>query len=153
MPLSHRLYRIQKLLMKSIENSSPKSRETHERWDYRSGIIKSNQINDQHHQDKPAKEHIAESYGEIAIEIEDESEIQLTLGPTSYYRRKKLAETPRASDSGPSFSSSSTGSSNKEFLEIGRKKIFNVEEQLRHDHRVKQVAPNWLFKPLSLNMS
>lgn len=46
-----------------------------------------------------------------ALEMEDESEIELTLGPSNYYQKRKAVETPRTSDSGRSFSSSSTGSS------------------------------------------
>lgn len=59
--------------------------------------------------ERPAEEHIAES-DDGALENIDETEIELTLGPSSYNPRKKV-ETPLASDSGHSLSSSSTGSS------------------------------------------
>ncbi|KAA8522613.1 hypothetical protein F0562_013026 [Nyssa sinensis] len=130
--------------------------------------------------EQPADEYIAESdHGDGMLEIEDESEIELTLGPTSYCQRKKGETTPLTSDSGMSFSSSSSGSSRlkrtslgtqqrtdktREELtghkwglpeanaafQTGRRNSFDVEEQLRQD-RLKQ--PSWLFQALSLNMT
>uniref|UniRef100_A0A5B6Z0S0 Uncharacterized protein n=1 Tax=Davidia involucrata TaxID=16924 RepID=A0A5B6Z0S0_DAVIN len=169
----HRLYQIQKILMKSMESSS--------QIDDRHGAIKQKprQTLDL---EQPADEYyIEESDGDGVLEIEDEREIELTLGPTSYCRRKK-GETPLTSDSGLSFSSSSSGSSHlkrtilgtqqridktrDEFtghkwglvempdvnpaLQSGRKNSFDVEEQSRQD-RLKQ--PPWLFQALSLNMT
>lgn len=106
----HRLYRIQKLLMKSIESSRPNGRRQ-ELWNLKT----ENSFNpSNHHRDaqlkaprkldleRPAEEYIAESEGDGVVEIIDESEIELTLGPSSYNPRKKL-ETPLTSDSGPSF--------------------------------------------------
>lgn len=60
--------------------------------------------------ERPAEEHIAES-DDGGLEIIDETEIELTLGPSSYNNRRKKVETPLTSDSGNSLSSSSTGSS------------------------------------------
>ncbi|MCI05417.1 hypothetical protein A2U01_0026470 [Trifolium medium] len=62
--------------------------------------------------ERPAEEHSAESDDDEGMEIIDENEIELTLGPSSYNRSKKT-NTPLTSDSGHSLSlsSSSTGSS------------------------------------------
>ncbi|GFZ18814.1 hypothetical protein Acr_27g0005530 [Actinidia rufa] len=106
-----------------------------------------------HDLEQPAGEYIQESDVDGQLEIEDdEREIELTLGPSSYYRRKKV-ETPPSSVSGPSFSSSSTGSSHMMMkttnsgVQSARKKSFGVEEELR----LKQNP--WLFHALGLNMT
>ncbi|XP_038681204.1 uncharacterized protein LOC119982011 isoform X2 [Tripterygium wilfordii] len=101
----HRLYRIQKLLMKSIASNRPPNG-----------------------RNQPAAE---ENYGDL--EIIYETEIELTLGPSRYDRRKQ-SDTPLMSDLGPSFSSSS----------IGSKSSVDVEEQLRQQRL--QQAPPWLFQ-------
>ncbi|CAL5370987.1 unnamed protein product [Camellia sinensis] len=185
----HRLYRIQKILMTNVEHGRPNG-ENQERWNFMRGIslthMNDHQIHHHiHHKSRPGldleqpvkDEYIAETNGEIAQEIEDESEIQLTLGPTSYYRRKKKGETPRTSDSGPSFSSSSTGSSHMKRtnsgtnhttrdghltghklgltmvpdsnsgLQSGRRNSFDVEEQLNQD---RLTQPPWLLQPRSM---
>ncbi|KAH7852882.1 hypothetical protein Vadar_030486 [Vaccinium darrowii] len=145
----HRLYRVQKSLMQSIKNSQPNRENQSERWDfYARSQTRLNQTSD------------------VKLEIEDEGEIQLTLGPSSYNRRKK-ADTPLNSGSGPSFSSSCSSSGTREEgltgqrwgismgnpesssgLRIGRKNNFDVEEE----DRLKHLDP-WLFQPLSLNMT
>lgn len=120
--------------------------------------------------ERPAEEHIAESEDGV-VEVMDESEIELTLGPSSYNRRKKV-ETPLTSDSGHSLSSSSSGSShiNKtredssgsiiRLVQVpgstttgcqnGIRNSFDIEEQLRQE-RLKQSP--WLFQVLNLNMT
>lgn len=115
--------------------------------------------------------------GKGEVEIEDESEIELTLGPSSFNKRRRKFETPLNSDSGASFSSSSSGSnfqlkkidraregqnrqkwgildrrdSNPGFLS-GTRNISSgeEEEELRQDRL--QQSP-WLFQVLSLNMT
>ncbi|XVE82904.1 hypothetical protein DITRI_Ditri16bG0042800 [Diplodiscus trichospermus] len=106
------------------------------------------------------------------LEAIDESEIELTLGPTRYTPRKKHGTPPQTSDSGPSFSSSSTDSSHmnrttsyttkqtrREALtgrdmtlgyENGSKNHIDLEEQFRQE-RLKQ--PPWFFQVLSMNMT
>ncbi|XAR57727.1 hypothetical protein NMG60_11025975 [Bertholletia excelsa] len=136
----HRLYRIQKILMQSIKGQGRTRRG----------------LNLEH----PPEEYIAESDRGGSLEVEDESQIQLTLGPASYYRRKK-AENPRPSDSDPSFSSSSTGSSQMKgsdytarqgpVLEGGRKHSLEMEERVMSTERLKY--PPWIFQPLGLNMT
>ncbi|CAI9780785.1 unnamed protein product [Fraxinus pennsylvanica] len=77
----HRLYRIQKILMKDIVKTTRKGQ------DY--AIASIDQIN----------------------EFEDESELELTLGLKSYNGRRKAGETLPPSDSGLKFSSSSLSDS------------------------------------------
>lgn len=141
----HRLYRIQKVLMKNMEGSGyNRQNEPQMNLDL---------------EDQPAEEYIV-----------DESEIELTLGPTSYFQKKKI-ERPLPSDSGPSLSSCSTSgsihmkrtreelspcewglvhvpssNSNLSFL-CGRMKNVDVKEQLRQE-RLKQ--PPWIYHVLSL---
>lgn len=165
----HRLYRIQKSLMRSINQ---------ERWHSGSGICL-RQINEYrqldlnqrrgHHghtgqrpelnldlQQQPAEgQYVSGSDRRNgAVEIEDESAIELTLGPPSYNpARKKKLDTPPASDSGRSFSSSSTGSSHtarEDQVMMGRTMGLDVEERVRLE-RAKQQPP-WLVQVLSLNI-
>ncbi|KAJ6733214.1 hypothetical protein OIU74_005053 [Salix koriyanagi] len=142
----HRLYRIQKIMMRNIESNRPKSK------------------------------------ADTVSELIDESEIQLTLGPSRYNRRKKR-ETPLTSDSGPSLSSTSTGSShinmtssmtNRKistrreelsgpemgFFQVpditlgyqnGSKSSIGVEELHVRQERLKQ--PPWLCQVLRLNIT
>lgn len=100
----HRLYQIQKMLMKNIASQTK-----------RNGGKGDQYINFSHDQHQPPIQVLdLEPSAEEKIdapEVEDESEIELTLGPSNYNPRRKAAETPRTSDSGLSFSSSSTSSS------------------------------------------
>ncbi|XP_065875395.1 uncharacterized protein [Euphorbia lathyris] len=96
----HRLYRIQKLLMRNIGKERPNPQlqsKDQNNISYAHKSIKKLDL------ERPADE-------EYAAET-DESEIELTLGPSNYNRRRKKLETPLTSDSGATFSSSSTGSS------------------------------------------
>ncbi|XVF17551.1 hypothetical protein REPUB_Repub10bG0133200 [Reevesia pubescens] len=174
----HRLYRIQKTLMKSVESSRPNG----------SFSLKNNNNNmhqnssrmirlDLEHPTYHQEYNVAESgHSSRMLEVIDESEIELTLGPTRYMPRKKHGTPPLTSDSGPSsFSSSSTESMTKQKTEhktrdefIGRelgllqvtdmtlgyqngsKKNIDLEDQLRQE-RLKQ--PPWLFQVLSMNMT
>ncbi|KAL3525614.1 hypothetical protein ACH5RR_013986 [Cinchona calisaya] len=175
----HRVYRIQKLLMKNISD----------RRNIKI-VTKSYQTNvDDHHQDMherlrkgldlelPAEEYIPgteENSGTAQIDDESELELTLGLGPKSSCRRRKSVETSLLSDSAASFSSSSTGSSNikrtnaieeeligrKWGLELpgtsspsvigARKNISHVQEQLKQDRHSNSP---WLLQALSLNMS
>ncbi|CAL8164728.1 unnamed protein product [Prunus armeniaca] len=195
----HRLYHIQKILMKSsIGKSRPKGQKQ-ESWNLNNETSFS-QLNYHQHEaqqfnpqrkldlEQPAaaaEEYIADTDGDDGVlEIIDESEIELTLGPTRYNNnnnnnnnitnRRKRGEAPLTSDSGPSFSSSSTGSSHVNRTSSSRthqrkhgqvpdmtsgyrngsknsSNIDPVEEQLRQDERLK--LPPWLFQVLSLNMT
>ncbi|GKU98862.1 hypothetical protein SLEP1_g11800 [Rubroshorea leprosula] len=181
----HRLYRIQKILMKSIESNRPNGLGQGS-WN---SDLRLNNLHDHLQQnvrtrldlERPAEEYIAESDCNRMLEMIDESEIELTLGPASYYGRKKPA-TPHTSDSGPSFSSSSTESShvNRTNCTTHRKTNSTAEqlsgrelglrqgtdmtlgyqsgskisidiEEQLRQERLKQ--PPWLFQVVSLNMT
>ncbi|CAI9758502.1 unnamed protein product [Fraxinus pennsylvanica] len=171
----HRLYQIQKMLMRETAKNGRNTQ------DY---VINSNKLNDDNDihtkamkcldLEQPARE-FTESDNTRVLEIEDYYDLELTLGPKSYYTRGKAGETPPVSGSGPSISSSSTGSnhvkrtrkyareeslnqqkwglgipvSNPSFLG-GRKNSSEVEEHMRQD---RLNTPPWLFQVLSLNMS
>ncbi|TKY70644.1 hypothetical protein E2542_SST06935 [Spatholobus suberectus] len=182
----HRLYQIQKILMKNME--ARKGVEGNQQgWNlknvisltqngYRKGAQKNPKLN--FDLERPAMEDIAESDSDRVLEIINETEIELTLGPSSYNRKK--VETPLTSDSAHSLSSSSTGSSliNKTRLKTlhsshstreelsgaiiglvqvphsnagcqsGIRNGYDIEEQSRQE-RSKQ--PPWFFQVLSLN--
>lgn len=174
----HRLYRIQKILMKNIESSRSNGR-SQELWNSSSrngiSIIQANQHHNTQHKpsmmldlEQPADMYIPESNGDGMLEIIDESEIQLTLGPTNYTRRRKKPQTTRtSSNSGASFSSSSTGSSHinrtniraREVIagtELGLVRVPDIlkkEEILKQQERIDQQQPAWLLQVLSLNIT
>lgn len=166
----HRLYQIQKMLMKNIATQT-KRNEKGDQYIHFSHDI--------HQPPMQVLDLEPPAEGKIdALEVEDESEIELTLGPSNYNPRRIAAETPRTSDSGLSFSSSSTSSShiqrtnsksqrktdrkkeeltaqkwglvevpnsNPSFLS-GRRNSSDMEQD-----RLQQ--PPWMFPVLSLNMT
>ncbi|KAK8652929.1 hypothetical protein V6N13_126952 [Hibiscus sabdariffa] len=164
----HRLYRIQKTLMKSMETSRP---------------INGSYMHHQSSRTRLDLEHPADDDDEFI----NESEIELTLGPTKSMSRKKHGTPTLTSDSGQnSFSSSSTESchmingrpsssmatkrktntARDEFIgrelgllqvtdstlgyQNGSKNNVDLEQQLRQE-RLNQ--PPWLFQVLSMNMT
>ncbi|KAB1214882.1 hypothetical protein CJ030_MR5G016632 [Morella rubra] len=144
----HRLYRIQKMLMKTIGSSRANGRSL-ELWNLKEELSfcqtsqhRDSQYKTQRKRDleRPAEEHIAESDGNRVLELIEESEIVLTLGPSSCNRRKK-PETPLTSDSGPSFSSSSTGSShiNRQNSWTHQRTGTTREEQNGHELGIVQM--------------
>ncbi|XVE87026.1 hypothetical protein DITRI_Ditri18aG0082900 [Diplodiscus trichospermus] len=183
----HRIYQIQKTLMKSIGSSRCNG----------SFSLKDNHHGTMHQNsrmtldlERPADQefNIAESsdheQGNRMFEVIDESEIELTLGPTNYMRpRKKHGTPPLTSDSGPSFSSSSTESShmNRTCSSSTKQKTNTTDEfsggrelellqvpdmtlgyQNRRKNNVdleEQLSqerlkhPPWLFQVLSMNMT
>ncbi|KAM7516464.1 hypothetical protein LguiA_006047 [Lonicera macranthoides] len=148
----HRLYQIQKKLMRDFASSTTQN------------------ANQSINMERSAEE---------CTEELDESAIELTLGPSSFRERRISNETTMNSDSAPSFSSSSSGSShimrtnsgnfhqnraertseglkqkwglesNPSFLS-GRRNRNEAEEEFRRDN-MKQSP--WLFQVLSLNMT
>ncbi|XWS29726.1 hypothetical protein CRYUN_Cryun24cG0055100 [Craigia yunnanensis] len=181
----HRIYRIQKTLMKSIESSRPNG----------SFSLKNNHHGNMHQNsrmtldlERPADQeyNIAESdhHGNRMLEVIDESEIELTLGLTSYVLpRKKHGTPPLTSDSGPSFTSSSTESSHmnrtsssrtqqktktrrNEFSgrELGIVQVTDMtlgfqngsKNNIDLEEQLRQERlkqPPWLFQVLSMNMT
>lgn len=182
----HRLYRIQKILMRNIGNNRSNTQCHQESFNFKNRISHAHREMQQKPKMKldlqrPAEDYAAESPSrDRALELIDESEIELTLGPSSYYnQRRKKPETPLTSDSGPTFSSSSTASSHINRTsslshqvkreesgdrELGLVQVHDmktlggyhsenrtsVDEELRQE-RLKQ--PPWLFQVLSLNMT
>ncbi|XP_050208472.1 uncharacterized protein LOC126657751 [Mercurialis annua] len=169
----HRLYRIQKILMRSIAGRRPNNTQNNqELWNSKHSINFAQKCIMTRGVETPAdQDYAAESSGNehrAVLEIIDESEIKLTLGPSSYNstrrNKKNPHETPLTSDSGPSsFSSSSTGSSNiinkttissliHRKMNAKTEESFGVDggEELREE-RLNQ--PPWLFQVLSLNMT
>ncbi|KAJ4963991.1 hypothetical protein NE237_023930 [Protea cynaroides] len=187
----HRLYQIQKILMNNMNSSGPIGCGGANRWNVENEMslsqVSSSYI-ERHKPQKPRKldlerpieQYPAQEGRDGVLEIEDESNIELTLGPSSYIRRKK-DETPIASDSGPSFSSSSTETSHMKrtstgaykrmdtreeltghewgLIQVpdmhpcfpsGRKNTYDVEEQLRQE---KLNQPPWLYHVFSMNMT
>lgn len=124
--------------MQNIE----KNRSNQERWSIKKEICFPQIDHHHHHQhhdeaqrkldlEQPAEEYIADSDGNGMVEMIDESEIELTLGPTSYNSRRRKSEAQLTSDSGPSFSSSSTGSSH-----INR----TISWTHHHHHRIRDTT-------------
>ncbi|CAF2145480.1 hypothetical protein BRARA_B03979 [Brassica rapa] len=141
----HRLYQVQKILMKNMQ------------------INEGNNISSElgtfirrvdHDIDQPVNFPGGGESGGNNIEIMDESEIELTLGPSCYggdlmrlNKKKKKNSWPEIMDENfnsghRSFSSSSTGSSNNN--------LNNLEEQERLMKHQKQKQP-WL-QALTLNV-
>ncbi|XP_030532148.1 uncharacterized protein LOC115742165 [Rhodamnia argentea] len=178
----HRLYRIQKALMK---NSKSRSCSIHGEG---LNLEKSNYINSHNSNPLPSSkmsvnfERLAGIYNNAEpeglvranLEILDESEIELTLGPASFKnRRSKKTDAALTSDSSPTFSSSSSRSSSHNGSQSGTHQLSppvqmpyankasenrgkggtsdGVEEGLIRKRVLKQ--PPWLFQVLSLNSS
>ncbi|KAE9597678.1 hypothetical protein Lal_00041619 [Lupinus albus] len=163
----HRLYCIQKILMKNME--ATRDNEVSEREWYCKNAISLTQ--NAHHEG-------AQKNPKMKFENLNEAEIELTLGPSSYICRKKF-ETPLASDSHSLFSSSSSGSTHikktrcsfykrnhttkeessrsmRELVQVldstsgGIRNSFGIEEQLKQE-RLRQSP--WLLQVLNLSMT
>ncbi|KAI3462700.1 hypothetical protein Pfo_019363 [Paulownia fortunei] len=150
----HRLYRIQKMIMKDIAKKT--------RYD-QSYLSTCNQPEARQCLDleRPADEfNIVESGGNCRVsEIEDDQgELELTLGPRTYYQRKiKAVEPGLPSDSRPSFSSSSTGSSHiKKTRSSTREELLTQQKwglEMPVSNQDRLNNPSWLCQALSLNMT
>ncbi|KAK7367606.1 hypothetical protein VNO80_09621 [Phaseolus coccineus] len=132
----HRLYGIQKILMKNTEAN--RGIEVNQRgWNlknvisltqngYHKGALKNPKL--KFDLEMPATEDTEESDSNGVLEIINETGIELTLGPSCYNRKK--VETSLASDSAHRLSSSSTGSSliNKTTLKTHHSSHLTIEE-------------------------
>nr|DAD21356.1 TPA_asm: hypothetical protein HUJ06_022819 [Nelumbo nucifera] len=190
----HRLYQIQKMLMNNVKSSTGPARYGSNRWNVENDNNVSRVNYSRKEQQKPRRRldleqpaaedcNVDESGGgDGVLEKEDESDIELTLGPTVYNLRKK-DEAPLTSDSGPSFSSSSTESSHMKRTNTGtqngiytteeltghkwglvqlpdthssfqsqRKNTFGVEEHMRQE-KLNMNRPPWLYHVFSLNLT
>ncbi|XP_010939122.1 uncharacterized protein [Elaeis guineensis] len=180
----HRLYQLQKLLMKDMKNAELKRQQTSTQ--NRPGLERRNVKNERgpnqscyssnyFGQRKPhqtldlglqAVEYTGRDDGDVMLEVEEESDLELTLAIGSNRSRRKKEETSFTSDSGACFSSSSSESAVVKLKgqEWGllhmtdismrfpddTKSCFNVEGSMRQDG-LKQ-AP-WLFQCLSLDLT
>ncbi|XP_010906273.1 uncharacterized protein [Elaeis guineensis] len=172
----HRLYRVQKLLTSDMKDiklkrqkdlACPKANLSMGNGEHGTGSCQPRYNN--HHQRRPrrplnlelpAEEYIENAEEDVMLEIEQESDIELTLAIRS--RRSERDGTP-----GTSFNSSSTESSGVKSrghewglsqapdinlsFPYERNSSFNVGEGMRQDG-VKQQPP-WLFQCLSLKMA
>lgn len=162
----HRLYRVQKLLMNDTQAEIKRQRKSsstracgNDRWNAENET-------DMHQQNQTRARQVLNLELPAEEYIEEESDLELTLA-TGGSRRRKNGNS-FTSDSGASFSSSSTESGGVKLngnewglfrvpdVNIGsyrseRKSKFNAEEQMISEERVKR--PPWLFQCLSLNMT
>ncbi|GER30960.1 quinoprotein amine dehydrogenase [Striga asiatica] len=125
----HRLYRIQKVLMNDIAKNN-RYTTTCRRPEARLCLDL----------ERPAGsgDMLRVSEGE-----DDQNDLELTLGPKSYYTKKIKAAGPGlGSDSGPSFSSSSSGSGHMKGPEMP---VLANKDRLN--------SSPWLFQALSLNIT
>ncbi|KAF6157821.1 hypothetical protein GIB67_038860 [Kingdonia uniflora] len=160
----HRLYRVQKTLMRNTKSSKQnfENRISSNGVDY----INQEQRKAQLRLDLecPAEEHIDEDE-EITLEIEDESDIKLTLGPTRSQRMKNV-EKRLNFDMGESLSSSTESRSSQiprasstrqewGIIQVPRfhsgRTDFDVDDEHLRQERLNR--PPWLFQALSLNMT
>ncbi|XP_020244104.1 uncharacterized protein LOC109822332 [Asparagus officinalis] len=161
----HRLYRVQKLLMNDMkaeikrQRSTPNIRNKLNGWSRKSESdpVKQCKSNDNQRSsyqvlnlELPAEEYIGKDDGDAMQEAEEESGLELTLATGCTGRRKKK-ESSFTSDSGASFSSSSTESGGAR-LNGNDWGLFQVKDvNLMSEERVNR--PPWLFQCLSLNMT
>ncbi|KAL2241548.1 uncharacterized protein LOC105177798 [Sesamum indicum] len=157
----HRLYQIQKMLMKDIAKNKRKDLQYGNNCKLPEARLSLDL-------ERPAEEFNAPESGgagECRVsEPEDDQghDLELTLGPRSY-RRSKLTKAAEAadppSDSGRSFSSSSTGSSHIKGTRIStREELLSQQkwalEKLQPvSNQDRLNSPPWLFQALSLNMT
>lgn len=154
----HRLYRVQKLLMNDMEAEIRNQR--------KSLNTKAMHQTDIHHQSQRRARRVLNLEVPAEEHIEGESNLELTLATGSSRGRKN--DSSFTSDSGVSFSSSSTESGgvklngndwglfqvpgiNIDNYPNDRKSKFSAEEQMISEERVKR--PPWIFQCLSLNMT
>ncbi|KAF5791593.1 hypothetical protein HanRHA438_Chr09g0408351 [Helianthus annuus] len=149
----HRLYQIQKMLMKNLQSS----RHNHQENISFNNYQQKNKIDLEQPATTKGHDHVTQTLVDDQEIEEDECEIELTLAPTSFNRRRRSTkDKPESSDSVPSFSSSSTGSSNinkadritrenSSFLSGNRRNNNTSDVSLKH--------PPWMYQVLSLNMT
>ncbi|XP_072987406.1 uncharacterized protein [Typha latifolia] len=151
----HHLYRVQKLLMRDMKKSRELQRQ--------SSNSPQNQSKPRRalHLELPADEYIVTTEEDAMLENEEENELELTLAIGS--SRKKREGTPYASDSGASFSSSSTESAGLIGHEWGLVQVPDVSNSFQYQKTRPFVAegmrqdglkqPPWLYQCLSLKMT
>ncbi|KAL7101485.1 hypothetical protein ACP275_08G056800 [Erythranthe tilingii] len=162
----HRLYQIQKLLMKEIAKSPTSYRSTSRKLVQPPELQQFNVL-------ESGTVAAAAAKCRVITEMDGHdhlmnSDLELTLGPKNYYEKKVSKGCEHAtdqSDSGPSFSSSSTGSCHvaKGRRNIRRDHLYELQKKLpgpeimQSNNNSNQdrlnSSPPWIFQALSLNMT
>ncbi|CAL9179725.1 unnamed protein product [Musa hybrid cultivar] len=173
----HRLYGVQKFLMRDMKNNELKRQRLVNRTRFNLGDRDAGTVScllSERHRERrprrrvlnlelPADEYIERAEEETTLELEQASDIELTLTVGSCWRKRE--ETSFTSDSGASFSSSSTESGGLKVsahrwetrqtedanisYDNGIKDCLELEGP--RDERLKQ--PSWHFQCLSLRMT
>ncbi|XP_073147779.1 uncharacterized protein [Henckelia pumila] len=144
----HRLYRIQKMLMKEI------AKNRHRPW-------KRLEIENRAVELKFSEPAGGKSCRVNLDQVEDDHEnhdLELTLGPKSYNHHKKIKaaeQAVNASDLGPGFSSSkrTRNSTRDQELLLSQQKWAGLEMTTNLSNQERLDNPHWHFKVLSLNMA
>ncbi|XP_074573768.1 uncharacterized protein LOC141830180 [Curcuma longa] len=151
----HRLYNVQKLMMREMKNADMK-RQTHKPTDGERDEKGTNSkcedysdFRQPHHLldlALSAEEYIERHKGEVTLTMTDSSDLELKLATGGNRTPSKKNETRFTYDSGSSFSSSSNDSEFKKQVFTGlrkdRKGGCDIEKQMRKEE-IKQ--PHWLF--------
>jgi len=168
----HRLYRVQKLLVNDMKAELKRQRKSSnvqtrlDRWstenETESCYIHQNQRRPCQPLDLelPAEEYIEKDTEDAVQEVEEENDLELTLA-TGSRRRRKNENNSFTSDSGASFSSSSTESGGVKLngndwglFHVPDINITGYQSQSKSKMSEERVArPPWLFQCLSLNMT
>ncbi|KAL8250993.1 hypothetical protein R6Q59_034686 [Mikania micrantha] len=151
----HRLYQIQKMLMKNLQSS----RQYHQDNRCFNNYQQKNKIDLEQPATTKECDYVTKTSDDDQEIEEDECDIELTLAPTSFNRKRStmITSKPESSDSVLSFTSSSTGSSNTKTVErITRENSSFLSGNRRNnsssDISLKQ-QPQWMYQVLSLNMT
>ncbi|KAI3777157.1 hypothetical protein L1987_46952 [Smallanthus sonchifolius] len=141
----HRLYQIQKILMKNIQSSRHNYNYNYQEQKNKTDLEQPATTKDY--------DHATQTLDDDQEFEEDESDIELTLAPTSFNRRRSMSNKPESSDSVLGFSSSSTGSSNTQKVEIITRENSsflsgNRRNNSSSDRSIKQ--PPWMYQVLTL---
>ncbi|XP_071711170.1 uncharacterized protein [Rutidosis leptorrhynchoides] len=154
----HRLYQVQKMMMKNMQISRNSHQENICFNNYQEQ--KKKFVLEQPSASTKEYDHVKKTLNNNDQEFEeDECEIELTLAPTSFNRRRSMTNKPESLQSVPSFSSSSTGSNHiKKVENITRENSSFLSGNRRNnntsssDRSLKQQPP-WMYQVLSLNMT
>ncbi|EYU44475.1 hypothetical protein ABFS82_08G056600 [Erythranthe guttata] len=168
----HRLYQIQKLLMKEIAKSPTNYRSASSRKLVQPELQQFNVLES----GGTVAAAAAKCRSVVITEIDGHdhlmnSDLELTLGPKKYYTKKVVSKACEhatdQSDSGPSFSSSSTGSCHvamgrrntrrSDHYELQKKlpgpEIMASNNNNSNNQDRLNSSPPWIFQALSLNMT
>nr|XP_043617044.1 uncharacterized protein LOC122588889 [Erigeron canadensis]XP_043617045.1 uncharacterized protein LOC122588889 [Erigeron canadensis] len=142
----HRLYQIQKMLMKNMHIISTQNHQENICFN-NNNQQQINKSNFDLEQPASNKEYKLDDDQYI---VEDECEIELTLAPTSFNRRRSMTNKPKSFEPVPSFSSSSSGSSH--IKRVDRITRNNTSSSSSTD-RTSLKQPPWMYQVLSLKMT